>query len=491
MTVPLSARAWQACARLFARITGLLTLIVSATPNDGTPEWRARDRHRRIALSALASASAKVISVSTGLISVPLTLHYLGVERYGMWMTMSAFAVVFSFADLGMGNGILNAVSAANGRDDRAAIRQYVAAGYFVLSLIAIAVACALALAYPFVSWPRLFNVVTPLAQAEAGPAMAVFILCFALNIPMGVVQRVQFGLQQGFRASLWQCAGSVLGLLGVLLVIFLQGGLPWLVLAIAGAPLLAGLLNGLTYFSRSHRDLAPRWGALDRSAMSRISRIGGLFLVLQIAVAVGWGADNILIAQLLGPAAVAAYAVPEKLFSLVGVVLSVAMAPLWPAYREAMTRGDQVWVRRTLIRSLAMAAGVSTCVAGILFVFGEDILHVWIGPSLHVAPMLLLGFATWKIIEALGTALAMFLNGAQIVKPQIIIATIFVSAGFSVKFLLIPHFGIEIIPWVSSITYIFLVLLPYAIMIPLRLLHRPPEPNAKNFQIKAVENEI
>ncbi len=91
-----------------------------------TAEGRAKERQRRVALSALASALAKVISVSTALISVPLTLHYLGAERYGMWMTMSSLVAMLGFADLGIGNGLLTSVASAHGRDDRAKIKAYV-----------------------------------------------------------------------------------------------------------------------------------------------------------------------------------------------------------------------------------------------------------------------------------------------------------------------------------------------------------------------------
>ena len=41
------------------------------------------------------------------------------------------------------------------------------------------------------------------------------------------------------------------------------------------------------------------------------------MFFVMQCAFAVAYSSDNIVIAQVLGAAAVAAYAVPQKLFSL------------------------------------------------------------------------------------------------------------------------------------------------------------------------------
>src|SRR5262245_42123374 len=124
--------------RLGTRFSSVALLLVSS--DNATPEGRARERQRRIALSALASALAKAISVSTALISVPLTLTYLGAERYGMWMTMSSLVAMLSFADLGIGNGLLASVASAHGRNDRDEIQSYVSSAYLVLSAIAIAI---------------------------------------------------------------------------------------------------------------------------------------------------------------------------------------------------------------------------------------------------------------------------------------------------------------------------------------------------------------
>ena len=221
-------------------------------PGDmSTPEGRSAERHRRAVLSSLAAAAAKMISVGAALVSVPLTLHYLGPERYGMWMTMSSFIAMLSFADLGMGNGLLNAVAEANGRDDRAAIRGLVSSAYAALTAVAVAMGIIAATVYPFVPWPKLFNVQSELATNEAGPAMAGFPACFALSIPFGVVQRVQTGLQQGFRSGLWQCGASLLSLAALLAAIRMEAGLPVLVLALLAAPLAINAANA-AFFSVS-----------------------------------------------------------------------------------------------------------------------------------------------------------------------------------------------------------------------------------------------
>ena len=102
---------WFGRSRLGSRLRYL-----SLRPFDeSTAEGRAQERHRRLALSALAAALAKLLSVLTTLVSIPLALAYLGDERFGVWATLSALVLTLQFADLGLGNGVVNTVSSAHG----------------------------------------------------------------------------------------------------------------------------------------------------------------------------------------------------------------------------------------------------------------------------------------------------------------------------------------------------------------------------------------
>ncbi|MFZ1962463.1 MAG: oligosaccharide flippase family protein [Roseiarcus sp.] len=432
-----------------------------------TAEGRAKERQRRIALTALASALAKVISVSTALISVPLTLHYLGTERYGMWMTMSSLVAMLGFADLGIGNGLLSSVASANGRDDRAEIRAYVSSAYGVLSLIALVVIVLFSLSYPLVDWFRIFNVQTEIARGEAGPALAVLICCFALAIPVGIVQKVQMGLQRGFMASLWQCLSSLMALAGVLLAIHRQAPLPWLLLAFVGAPLLAGAMNSLTFFLRLAPDIAPSWRSISMPATRSIAGIGMLFLVLQIVGALAYTSDNIIIAQMLGAAAVASYAVPVQMFGLISTVIVMALAPLWPAYGEAIARGDREWVRKILKRSFLLSVGVASVCSMILVAAGPWIIGVWVSHAVAPPLLLLVGLGVWKVVEAGGNSIAMLLNGANVVRLQVVLAAFMGIAAIILKIAFVGWIGVAGVVWATTLAYAIFSAAPLTIIVP------------------------
>lgn len=469
------------------QIKGKYTLLLlSLTSFDlSTEEGRANERYRRVVLSVLASGIARVISISTSLITVPLTLSYLGVERYGLWMIISSFTVLLNFADLGLGNGLLNTISEANGREDREAARRYVSSAFVMLSIVALVLGIAFVSLYSFIDWTRLFNLKSDIAIRESGPTLAAFILCFLLNLPLGVVQRVQLGYQQGYSNSLWQAVGSLVTLLVVLFVIYLRSGLPYLVMALVGTPVVILGIQGLVVLGFQYPWLRPTWKLVSFSAMRFLLRLGILFFILQVAVSVAYATDNLIITQFLGPEFVAQYAVAARLYSIPTSILSMLFIPLWPAYGEAIARGDTAWVKRTLLRSLLTVLVIAGIPCVIFASFGKTIIEIWAGPSVLPQRNLLIALSAWTIISASGNAVAMFLNGANIVKFQVLCASLMAPIAVLIKFLLTPQLGISGVVWGTLIAYVPLVVLPMSLYIPhiLRRLdskqHLPKQPNS------------
>ncbi len=443
------------------RAAPLLRLVRLRPFDTSTPLGRAHERHRRAALTALAATVARVIAMASQLISVPLTLHYLGVERYGMWMTISSLMSMLAFADFGIGNGVLNAVSRAYGTDDVGQIQRYISSGLLILSTVSMAVLLLFAAAYDFVPWFKLFNVSTELARHDAGPALAAFVFCFAMAIPIGVVQNVQLGLQRGFMASLWQCLGSILGLVALLVAIHERASVAVLILALVGTPMVANVINGFTFVGWLNPEFAPTWKMVSKRAIVQITHSGAMFFLLQIVTAIFFASDNIVIAQILGASAVTIYAVPQRMFNLIAIGLSVAMGPLWPAYGEAVSRGDHDWAISTLKKSFVAAVGLSVVVCPLLVIFGNKIIHLWVGPSITAPLLLMVGLACWQIAHAANRAFSMYFNGTNVIGFQLIIGSVTAVTSMILKIYLATRIGVAGVPLASAVCYFLFTGIP------------------------------
>ena len=428
---------------------------------------RGNERNRRAVLAGSAATIARIVQLCASLITVPLALKYLGNERFGLWMTISSVLAMAAFADFGVGNGVLNLVAEAFGKDDIVGVRRAISSGFAILSCIAAFLLLSFVAIYRWVNWADFFRVSSPQARLEAGPALAVFATCFALNISLDVVQRVQLGLQQGYRYGLWQLCGSVVGFIGVLSGIWLHVGLPVLVIAIAGAPLSATALNAISFFGFVRPDLRPSRAFVTREVVSRIVRLGGLFFTLQLVIAISFSADNFIIARTLGAVNVPEYAIPQRMFAITGMLIATLIAPLWPAYGEAISRGHIAWVRRTLRRSMLLVLSLSFLSSFTLLFLAPRLLHWWIGSRIHPPFFLLLGLAVWSVLDCCRTCLGTFLNGAAVVRFQIILWLIFGTVCLTMKVLFVRNFGVVGVPWSTIAACVIVEVVPWIIFVP------------------------
>ena len=468
--------------RVKSQIAQVLYLARFSPFDVSTAAGRADERHRRALLSAFSSVLSRGIVILSALLTVPLTLSYLGVERFGLWMTVSSLLALMAFADMGLGNGLMNAVAEADGKDNKLAMRGYISSAFVALIGVASILLIVFVLTANQIPWDRLFNVETVPAQRELLPALAVFVACFVISIPANIVQKVQLGLQMGLMNNLWQAGGAVATLAALLAVIYFKGGVPLLVAATAGVPVLFLVLNSVVFFGKVRADLRPSLAHIAAPYIAKVIRVGLLFFVLQTAVSIAFASDNLIIAHVLGQTAVAEYSVISKIFESLILILGIIVTPLWPAYGEARARGDTDWIVRTLKRSLIFTVAAMSAAILLLSLTGEILLQLWVGDAVPYSPVLFAWFGIWILIKGIGMTHSMFLNGLGVVKSQVVLSIAFAVSSIVAKIYLSQLFGLIGILAALSFTFAACVILPYLRITPniLRAMKKPAASAAK-----------
>ncbi len=427
---------------------------------------RGKRRVRRVTATAGASALAAAVQAAIGLLVVPLALGYLGNERYGLWMTVTSLTAMLAFADFGMGNGLLNAIASADGRDSQEEAAAATSSAVFLLTGVAVALAIVFWLSYPVVPWERVLNASKPGLDVQARQVVAVTIMCAIASLPLGATQRVQLGLQEGFLNAAWSAVGSVLGLAALVIAIHQRASLPWLVLCLAGAPVVALAGNSAALFSWRRPALRPRRSAVSTRMMRHLLGAGVLFFAIQLAGAVGYQLPVLAIARVLGPSDVTGFAVPLRLFMVVPGLMGFFLTPLWPAYREALARGDGEWVRRIARRSIGLCVAVNAAWGMALVFGGPAVLHWWVGPRVTAPVELRVSLALWAAFAGLGGPFAMFLNGAGALKFQAACATLMAAASVVLAFVLVPVLGVTGAAVAMVVAQALFVLTPSAVYV-------------------------
>lgn len=427
---------------------------------------RGQERLRRAFLTAMASIVSRTGTILVLLVTVPMTLHHLGPERFGLWMVLSSLAAIMTFADLGIGNGVVNMIAAASGVDDDREIRAVTSSALLMLGLIGAVFAVATLAGASFVDWAQMLRISDSGAAAEAGRAVLAFGLCLAFGVPAGLGIKVQIGLQQGYAANLWIAFGGLLSFIAVLTALGLGAGVPMLVLALFGSQQLAMAFNCGYLFFVQRPDYAPRPQMVDLARVRALLQLGSSFFLLQLIAVVSFRIDALIVARFFGAVEAGNYAVYERLFAFVTMIVTVAITPLWPAYGEAVRRGDHQWVRETFRRSMLYSMSGTFVIVTLLVLFHRPLVELWVGRTIAVSGVLILGLAAWKLLEAFATPVATLLNALSILRAQILAAVCMALLGLALKLWLAPKLGIPAIVWSTIVSYSLCTVIPVVILV-------------------------
>jgi len=399
-------------------------------------------RYVRIVRGIFTGLAGRGVAVIVSFFSVPLTVRYLGAERYGAWVTISTAMAWIALADFGLSSSLTNAVSEGYANDSRDLARDYVAAAFWSLAGVAAFLSLIFFSVWRSVPWDRVFNVQTAQARAEVGLAVAIAFTIFVLNFPFSIIAKIYGAYQEVAVANGWMAAGSILGLVGLIAVTQLKGGLVSLVIAVSGATLLANLVSAVWLFGCSKPWLIPRLDRVTWPAIRRLSSLGGMFFIIQIAALVLFQTDNLIIAHYLGAAAVTPYSVAWRLFTYTMLFQILASPSYWPAYAEAFARDDRAWVRRSFRMNFKFTLASTFVLTLPLVFFGRWIIQKWAGSAAVPSSHLLLWMGIWSMIYSAMTSQSCLLASSGRVKGQAIYSIAAAGVNLALSIILVQKIG-------------------------------------------------
>ena len=406
-----------------------------------TPAGRSSERYRRATLSAIADAGAKTCGMGLMFLGVGLTIPYLGQERFGVWVTITSLTAMLALLDFGMGNALINRVANASADPDKTVLVRTASGGLVVLAILGLLVGAALIGLAAVLPWDAIVKLRDVANLAETRQAAIIFAALFGCNIAATAVRSIFIGLQRAYEAHIAMALGYIAAMVAVWLGARAEADVPTLLLLTFGVQLLSAA--GLVVLAAHRKLLAWPGARAIRTEASGLVRVGSLFLILQIGTMIGWGGDSLMIAHVLGAGDVTEFNIAQRLFQLVALPLALMSAPLWSAYADAMMRNEHDFLRRTLRASLQMVLVAGSAGVLVIMVIAQPIIAWWTKGAVAVPQGLIVVFAIWTLVQGLGAALGVFLNGTGVIKPQIVAVVSFVMIGLPLKWFFLSENGL------------------------------------------------
>jgi O-antigen/teichoic acid export membrane protein len=364
---------------------------------------RGGERYRRASITASSSFVTKALNVVISFLSVPLTVHYLGAERYGVWLTISSLLTWMTMSDFGLaGNALINVLAEASGKDDREGAQHYSASAFWALTGVGILTGLVATATFRFIPWREVFQVSASMSTHELQLACALTLGFLVLNFPLSMQQSIYSAYQDGFLANIWGIAANSLALLALVTVSRSHGGLPQLVLALSGTRAAVGIANFFFLYRRYHW-LKPSPSAVRWACVKRLFSLGSKYLVTQLASLGIYQSQPMIITQTMGPKYVVIFVVAYKIIALPMDLAYMATAPFISAFGEAKARMEWGWIKDAYMKANKASLMFGLPILAVLAVFAKPIIRIWAGPAAVPSTSLIVGLTLYT---ALGIAL-------------------------------------------------------------------------------------
>ena len=175
---------------------------------------------------------------------------------------------------------------------------------------------------------------------------------------------------------------GAVANIVGLVVGIALHVSMPVLLVMSVGCVTLCNLAAVAGTLFGYKPWLRPRLALLDPSTARELLMFGSAFFLIQIAGAVVFSSDNLVVSHYLGAAQVTPYNVTWRLVALTAVLPSLVFPALWPAYAEAYARHDYDWMRSAFRITLRGTLVLNLAFAVVFVAVGKTAIRWWAGAA-------------------------------------------------------------------------------------------------------------
>lgn len=362
----------------------------------------------------------KGFSISISLLLVPLTLNYLSVYEFGVWLTLSSIFTWINYFDIGLGNGLRNRLAESMAKHDKKLGQIYVSTTFFILSLIVTVVFLIFLAFQPYLNWAEILNA-DPEKVANLNKVIVLSFAFFCLNFLFKIIGIIYAAAQKPAFNDLITFLGSLLSLIIIfILTKTTEGTLMNVAVVFSAAPTVILLVAYPITFFGYFKDFRPKISAIKPYYAKDLMNLGFQFFVLQISGLLIFGTSNIIISRILGPEQVAPYNIAFKYFSIATMVFNIIIAPMWSASTDAFAKGDLLWIKKYMQGMLKVSI-LSTIGVVVLILTSNIAYHLWIGTAVIIPFKLSIWMGIYTIVVLWSTCFSTFLFGIGKLRIQLI----------------------------------------------------------------------
>lgn len=381
----------------------------------------------------IVSGICKPLSMLISYIYIPISLGYLGIEKYGAWVTILTIMSWIGYFDIGLGNGLRNKLteSISNGDNNECKI---ISSTYAIVSLIIFNVAVLFTIIAVFFDWNRIFHV----SFIDEDLRIIVILCCWliSINFVLSLCKNILYAIQKASYVSVLELLTQIINLFSVLIVRNVVSGKIIAIVLIYGFSMISVNIICTICIAKDNINFCPRISAVNFEFGKELSKMGLKFFVIQICALILFTTDNFIVSWLYGAGEVTPYSTVNKLYTIIIGAFSAFMTPVWSAVTKATVekRGHDIKTIIIRIYYLMIPFLVGTVLLAIIF---DKVSYIWLKMELNYSRELILFGAMYCMLNIWTNMHGAVANGMNLLNEQIAMAVIQATVNIPLSIIL------------------------------------------------------
>lgn len=307
--------------------------------------------------------------------SIPLLIHSLGAEKFGILTIIWAVVGYFGLFDLGLGRALTQHLASAIVEEDPTTINRVIGTGSVAMIALGVLGAAVMCILTPALSR----QIALPSNVNEISAAF----YWMALSIPAIVMTTCYRGILEA--AGHFSTVNAIRVPMGVftfvapvIIVNYAGPRLDTVTFVLASGRILACAVHA--FFALRAIPGTTRHGIFEKQLLPTLLKTGGWLAISNIVSPLMNYIDRLILGVVASGAAVAFYVTPQELLLRIGIIPGALAAVLFPLFAsKAANRNvaqDFAYVRDYS----ALVAILMAPITLILLIFAREILEIWIG---------------------------------------------------------------------------------------------------------------
>lgn len=400
-------------------------------------------RTRAAFLGTLSSQLYTIVSILVGLVSVPIILHHLKAEVYGLSVIIFQVTTYLGMFDFGLTAGVERYLAGTRGdtAEARQAIQRIVSTAFVVYAIMGAVVAIAGNLMAPLAA--KIFDIPASY-HGQVHAIIAVVSVLVGLQFLLRAVSGIFFAHQKQILSNTLSFVLNISNT--ILVIVFIYAGFElWSFVYTQILVFAINAILNLYFFKRYYGYIKLQFKAFDYALLKEMFSYGFFLFLVSVSVQVIFQTDRILIGSFISLTAVSIYSLTTKLPELLSQLLWKITDNAFPAMVELSK--DESGERFSVVHNKIMQLTLSLSTVGfwIILCISYPFLKLWVGASFFAGTDFTIMVTYLYMIQfSYIHVTSVCLNGAGIAKKISYMALLEAVLNLSLSLWLVNVWGIR-----------------------------------------------